>query len=193
LTKATKYDTIIVMIKRLLAITILMTAVFLAPFISIGNESKNNYDKVVRDAAAHFGIENYRMNFLKGNFLNAGNNVVQGSIMQEFDDNLGRTHVITVHTNLSRPMVIATIFHEFAHAAQIEFAYTMNFGDFHIEQHAEVLAFHAMWTSKYWWHAVHMLSMHSFAMKPNDYRAPKTLWSIAMTGNNPTGFRSQAM
>ena len=183
------------MIKRGLALVVFMTVVFLAPFINFGGAHKNNFEQVVRDAAAHFGIEEheYEIQFLSGRFLSAGTNAVQGNIRMDFSEELTRKYVITIHTSLSRPMVISTIFHEFAHAAQDKFRYSMYFGNYNKEQHAEILAFHAMWNSRYWWDALHMLTMHTFPMKPSEYRIPRTLWKIFATGENVLNFHSQAV
>jgi len=161
---------------RIFALTVCVlilvaTVAFTVPFIGFGK----SYEKVSADAAALYGLDinNYQVSFQK-TVRNSKGETVQGLI--QYND---EKPVIQVQKCWSRPMVIATIFHEFAHAAQ--YAYSLDTGKLTREQHAEVLSFSVMWSSKYWWNSLHLLPVHMVG-KPAEYRATNVLFNIMFTG-----------
>jgi hypothetical protein len=154
-----------------------------APFIGVGK----NYDAVIADAARMYGLEahEYEIVFTDKVIINAAGEEATGLFHEE-----NGVYVIKVHKTFSRPYTIATIFHEFAHAAQKK--YNLDTGKYNKEQHAELLAFNTMWQSKYWWNAVHMLGMHSFYLKPPEYRVTYELWGGFITGASIVDFPAKA-
>lgn len=167
------------MFKLFIFSTIILTALFIVPFISFGKD----YDAVCADAARMYGIkpEEYEVHFSNGKVLNASGVGVAGTFNVALDDDAHGIYVIQVEkAAMSRPMTIATIFHEFAHAAQHK--YNLSYDGITVEQDAELLAFNTMWRSGYWWNAVHMLWMHTFHFKPGNYLVPGKLWYTALTG-----------
>ena len=153
------------------ALVLIAVVAFAVPFIGFGK----SYEKVSADAAALYGLDinNYDVSFHK-TVRNNKDQEVQGLITYG-----EKKSVIRIQKSWSRPMVIATIFHEFAHAAQ--YAYALDTGKFTREQHAEVLSFSVMWSSKYWWNCLHLLPVHMIG-KPAEYRATGTLFSVVFTG-----------
>jgi len=146
------------------------------PFVGFGN----SFDPVVVDAANAFGIEDheYEVEFVD-NLKDRHGKKVYG--LYTYERRNGELfHIIQIRNTISRPAMVATIFHEFAHAAQIK--YGLDFGDLNVEQHAEVLGFSVMRASGYRWDSIHLLPTHMFA-KPTEYRVPDQLWNIALTGN----------
>ena len=148
------------------------------PFVSFGK----NYDAVCADAAAYFGIDadEYEVHLEKGRVLNAAGEEVNGTFNVELDGQANGVYIIRAQKSFSRPWTIATIFHEFAHAAQHK--YNLDLGTRTREQHAELLAFNTLWRSGYWWNATHMLFIHTLHLKPSDYLAPAALWTAVFTG-----------
>jgi len=160
----------------LLSILILLgtfSAAVIVPFFSWDNTC---YNQVAADAAEMFDLDINEFNIVfSRNVVSASGQPVQGVFRTSKTE---EKKTIEINTSWSRPMVISTIFHEFAHAAQ--YKHELCGGDLNHEQHAEALAFDAMWNSKYWWNAVHMLTLHMAAGKPADYRTPASLWNIAI-------------
>jgi len=155
--------------------------VMLIPFFGFGK----SLEAVAADAARLFGIspDEYTLTIERGRVVTAAGESVNGMIWSTMDAR-GNFHFdITIRRSISRPFTIATIFHEFAHAAQSKF--NLCYGEFTSEQHAELLAFHMMMRSNYWWNGLHMLMTHSFRTKPSDYLVAGTLWNMAFTGNSP--------
>lgn len=145
-----------------------------------------NLNKVIADAARYYGLEDgeYSVRFI-GSTLNASSEAETGVQAVTVDD-VGRgVYTVSIRRSVSRPQTIATIFHEFAHAAQDK--YGMDTGE-NAERHAEIMAFDAMTHTKYWWDGTHMLFTHSLKIKPADYRAPRTLWHAFLCGSNVSGF-----
>lgn len=144
------------------------------PFIGFGGPS---YDRVAADAAKMYNldIKNYEV-IVAHNIVNASGEHVLG--MYRVSTTSGPQSIF-IQKSWSRPMVIATIFHEFAHAAQR--AHNLDRGGLNDEQHAEVLSFQTMWHSKYAYNAVHLLWLHLFA-KPAEYRATHAIWRMAFNG-----------
>jgi len=159
----------------IITVCILGICLITVPFIGFGK----SLDYVVTDAAAAFGIEEteYSIEF-SDNLTDKHGNSVYG--LHTFERRDGEIfHIIKIRNTISRPAMVATIFHEFAHAAQIK--YRLDFDGLTIEQHAEVLSFSVMRENGYIWDSLHLLPTHMFA-KPTDYRAPGQLWNIALTG-----------
>ena len=162
---------------RIFAITVCIliligTVVFTVPFFGFGK----SYEKVSAEAAALYGLDinDYEVSFQK-KVRNSQGESVQGIIAYSGE----KKPTIKIQKSWSRPMVIATIFHEFAHAAQ--YAYDLDMGNYTREQHAEVLSFSVMWSSKYWWNCLHLIPVHMVG-KPKEYRATNDLFSIMFTG-----------
>jgi len=153
-----------------------MICFILVPFIGFGG----SLNHVAVDAANSFGIQEseYSIEFTD-HLTDKHNNNLYG--LYTYERRNGQIfHIIKIRNTVSRPVMVATIFHEFAHAAQIK--YRLDIGDLNIEQHAEVLSFSVMRESGYKWDSMHLLPTHMFA-KPKDYRASGQLWNIALTGN----------
>jgi len=170
-------------VKAFIIIYLLGVVFIVAPFISFG---KSYYD-VAADAARMFGIyeHEYRVTFYRGRMVNAAGQEVSGTFNLALDGEANLIFNIRVRRGLSRPMTIATIFHEFAHAAQYKFNLVDENGyqnGYNREQHAELMAFNMMWQSGYWWNSIHMLTMHTFWAKPSSYRAPSSMWNTFLTG-----------
>ena len=165
-----------------------------APFIGFPKGDECYHDVAAR-AAEYFGIEKYEyeISFVSGTLVNASGEEIEGNFnIRTADSNTFREiFVIRVKTSLSRPATIATIFHEMAHAAA--YKYEVENDGYTDEQQAELLAFDAMWQTRYWWNAVHMLYLHSFFMKPSDYLTPKKLWWGAITGSRTIAFTPHAV
>ena len=156
-----------------------MMVLFIAPFISFGK----SLDKVCADAARMYGIGEgeYEVHFSSGRVLNAIGQGVSGTFnVKQSDESLDFYSIQVEKDSLSRSMTVATIFHEFAHAAQRK--YKLDLEGNTVEQDAELLAFNTMWRSGYWWEAVHMLWVHTFHFKPSEYLVPGKLWYTALTG-----------
>jgi len=181
------------MIKGLLLFFLLGAILLVSPFMNFGK----CLDQAVNDAARMFGIAGHEFNvtFYSGRLLNARGQSVSGTITfeREIDTENERINTvfnIRIRRYLSTPMTIATIFHEFAHAAQYRFNLVCRETGYcprgyNREQHAELMAFQKMWRSDtYWWNALHMLTMHTFWGKPTEYRAPGSMWRAFFTGAN---------
>jgi len=161
----------------LFAITFLAACVMTLPFISFGKSLKS----VAVDAAQAYGIEDceYTIEFVKSfEDDDIGENVYGYHYYEEIDGQMH--HTIKIRKASSRPIVIGTIFHEFAHVAQVK--YDLDFGNLTNEQHAEILSFSVMRANGYKWDSVHLLPIHMFA-KPSEYRVSNQLWHIALTGS----------
>jgi len=174
--------------KSIIFTMVLLFCVLISPFVSWGWGKE--YDTVISDAANYFGIDliedNIQVIFVDKPILSAAGEA-NGLMVPLRDDRAALTgYKISVQKSLSRPWVIATIYHEFAHIAQHK--YDIRDERYGTEQHAEVLAFDALWHSKYWWNGVHMLAMHSFHFKPKEYIAAGALWNTATTGQHATSF-----
>jgi len=177
-----KYDnmlrrTVRNIIKILMFVLIVSSVVIIAPFFTY---SKKSYESICKDAAAYYGIEEgeYILHISKGKIAFAAE-MVQGTMTTEEEEER-KVYVINIETTPSRPMTIETIFHEFAHAAQTKYA--LDLKGYNREQHAELLAFSAMWRTKYWYNAVHMFTMHTAKLKPAEYLCGKQIWNTALTG-----------
>jgi len=156
----------------IIAILLCALAAFVVPFMGVGG----GYHKVCADAAAMYGLDvnDYEIKFQKTVTTSTGEKV-QG--IYKIEDN---KQTIIVQKSWSRPMMVATIFHEFAHAAQ--YAHELDMGDLSREQHAEVLSFYQMWSSKkYKWDSFHLLPVHLIA-KSENYRATGQIWHIMTSG-----------
>jgi hypothetical protein len=175
--------------KSIIFSMVLLFCILMSPFVSWG--WGHGYDRVIADAAEHFGIDlatdNIRVIFTDKPILSAAGEA-NGLMAPERDDRANLIgYTITVQKSFSRPWVIATIFHEFAHVAQHKYA--LDPRDYSREQHAEILAFSALWHSPYWWNATHMLIMHSCHFKPKNYIAAGALWNTAATGKSIGGVK----
>ena len=146
---------------------------FIIPFIGFGGPS---FKAVAADAAAAYNLDinDYEINFQR-QVTNSQGQHVQG-LYRVADGK----EIIFIQTSWSRPMVIATIFHEFAHAAQKK--YNPDTAGLTIEQHAEVWSFSKLWHSAYRYDAIHLLSMHIMG-KGAEYRAAGAIWGIAFSGS----------
>jgi len=144
------------------------------PFVYFG---KIDYYAVFADACAMYDLDpnDYELE-LEADVVNAEGQDVQGYYRTNYSR---ETESIVIKTSWSKPMVVATIFHELAHAKQRR--YHLDLGDMSLEQHAEMLAFKTMWHTKYKYHALHMLTLHTLHLKNADYLAGGTLWNIALT------------
>ena len=147
---------------------------FIVPFIGFGG----GYAKVCSDAAFLYDLDinDYKVKYQK-TVRNRDGEKVQGLFRVEKDE-----ATIFIQTGWSRPMVIATIFHEFAHAAQ--YKHQLDTGKFNIEQHAEILSFYKMWHSGYRWNAIHLLPMHMIG-KSAEYRATGEIARMMFVNANP--------
>ena len=145
--------------------------VLFIPFIGFGGKS---YTAVCADAARMYGLDisDYKITF-QSTVKDVHGESVEGLFQIQ-----NTKQSIIIDENWSRPMVIATIFHEFAHAAQ--YRYKLDMGKYTIEQHAEILSFYMMWNSSYHWDAVHMITEHLLG-KPPEYRATGDLLKIFFT------------
>ena len=178
------------MIKALVLVFVLFASVCALPFIV---PSTWDYNAVIRDAARLYGIneDEFNVTFINKPILNAATGEESVGLWHfDIDNRANGIHNIQIQKSISRPMAIATIFHEFAHAAQ--YKYKLQHPNYTTEQHAELMAFNTMWNSKYWWNATHMLTMHTIKLKPAEYRVTNELWNCAMTGTNVMGFRPLA-
>jgi len=160
----------------IIALIVIAICAITVPFIGFG---KSN-DLVVVDAAAAYGIEQdeYSIQFVNSLKDKQGNSAYGLYTYERKDGQV--FHKIQIRNTISRPMMVATIFHEFAHAAQVK--YKLDIGELTVEQHAEVLSFSVMRQSGYTWESIHLLPSHLIA-KPKEYRATSQLWNIAFTGN----------
>jgi hypothetical protein len=172
------------LIKCILIISTIIVIIVGAPFFSFG---KKSYESICADAAKYYGIDEgeYIIHITKGKISFAAE-LISGTYNLEYDENDRRVYVINIEKSVSRPMTIETIFHEFAHAAQNK--YNMDYGNYNREQHAELMAFNAMWRSNYWYNALHMLEMHSFHLKPKEYLCAAPLWKSIATGQKTVNF-----
>jgi len=167
-----------------LVITVTLLAIVLSPFISWG---KCDHD-VIADVARMYGFEphEYEVVMVSGKVLNASGDEVTGKWEHEDDG----VHIITIQKSIFRPITVQTIFHEFAHAAQLKYnLYEPVKDKYQYEQHAELIAFNVMWQTGYWWNAVHSLFMHAFSLKPKEYLATREIWTTAFTGTKSVDFR----
>ena len=172
-------------ILAMLGCTLIFTLLFaIVPLISLSSKS---YELVAADAARAFGIQEheYVVEFLP-RVTNAQGRSVQGlyTAIQNPDGTI--THHIQIRVHHLRVMTIGTIFHEFAHAAQVKF--NLSSPSFNIEQHAEIMSFSAMRNSGYWWYSLHLLTFHTFFAKPAEYRVPSYLWQIALGAPSASAF-----
>lgn len=156
----------------------------LVPFVSFGKD----LNAVAADAAALYGFDHdqYVITFDNEVKNSKGENisgVYQGYATVESK----KVHYIRVQKHLFRPITIATIFHEFAHAAQYQ--YELDMGTLSREQHAEILSFTTMWQGGYKWNAIHLLNIHLVG-KPKEYRIPELIWNTAF-GNPSAKIQSQ--
>lgn len=98
-------------------------------------------------------------------------------------------HYITIKANWTdktvNASIIATIFHEFAHAAQVE--YTMidwKTGEpkahpgITQEQHAELLANSVMMRHGFWWETNHVAFAHFINARPGEYLQRKEMFKV---------------
>jgi len=159
----------------------LFTILFMAgaPFIGFGK----SYDKIIADAARAFGINEgeYEVHFTK-TVVNAKGEEVSGTFNVVLDGQANGIYTLHIQKSYSRTFTVGVIYHEFAHAAQHK--YYLSPGNYSKEQHAELLAFNALWHSKNWWNAVHMISLHTWHAKPKDYLVPREIWKTTLTGIN---------
>jgi len=174
------------MLKFLLFFMIAVIVFLGMPFIGFGK----SLEAVAADAARYFGIgeDEYEIRFLKKVVNAQTGEEVNGTHKWDFiktEDGVKPIHSIEVQKSFSRPFSIATIFHEFAHAAQDKYDMRDSYGDFTREQHAELLAFRMLWRSGYWWNGTHMILMHTFRAKPKEYLVAGHLWNNALTGASP--------
>ena len=165
--------------------SVIITSIFVSilalvvPMISFGK----SLDAVAADAARMYGIEAYTIEF-KDKLTNSNGSRVNGLYLGFVMVEGQPVHQIRVQNSIFRPTVVATIFHEFAHAAQTQF--NLDLGEYNKEQHAEILSFGVMWANGYWWDALHLLTLHTVGGKPADYRAAGELWNIATTATAQT-------
>jgi hypothetical protein len=152
---------------------ILCALLLVVPFVSFGK----SYELVVADAAAFFGVseDEYVVTFSDKVITSRGESVY-GLVTMSTLESGDTMHNIQIKKSFSRPIVVASIFHEFAHVAQHK--YDMDFGDHSQEQHAEALSFQVMWKNGYWWDALHLLPSHLLHAKSTDYRT-LDVWRIA--------------
>jgi hypothetical protein len=151
------------------ALLVLFLLVVLVPFISFGK----SLDLVAADAAKLYGFseEQYSISFSDDIRDRHGNRVL-GMYRGRVDG----VHIIEVRNHWLRAIAVGTIFHEFAHAAQVE--YNLDLGDMTIEQHAEALGFQTMWHGGYRWDSLHLLTLHTFGGKGEYYRATGEVWGV---------------
>jgi len=160
----------------IISLIVLLICGITVPFIGFGK----GFDNVAANAASAYGIEQkeYNIEFVNTLKDKQGNNVYG---LYTYERKNGQLfHTIQIRNTISRPMMVATIFHEFAHAAQTK--YKLDIGELTVEQHAEILSFSVMRQSGYTWESIHLLPSHLIA-KPKEYRATSQLWNIAFTGN----------
>ena len=155
-----------------------MLLFLVVPLISFGGD---DYETVASRAAATFGIgeDEFTIEFTN-DLRNSQGQSVAGLYLGIEVINDRKVHRIKVQRHFLRVITVGTIFHEMAHAAQ--FHHGLCPGEFNLEQHAEILAFHAMQQSGFWWYSLHMLSFHTFHLKPTQYIATAQMWSMT-TGN----------
>jgi hypothetical protein len=148
-----------------------------APFISFGK----SYEAVILDAASVYGFspDEYRIEFKDELTDNEGNDVCGLYYGTENVDGTD-VHIIEIKNHFLRTVIVETIFHEFAHAAQAK--YDLDNQGYSMEQHAEILCFSTMWNNGYGWDALHLLPSHTFFAKTKEYNAADELWQIALTG-----------
>jgi hypothetical protein len=166
-------------LKLFLSVLITAVCIVAVPFISFGKPIA----EVCKDAAVLYGIkaDEYQIEFTK-KVVNANGEEVSGTFTVASGEK--QIYTIRIQKSVSRAVTVATIFHEFAHAAQHKYGLWNEKNDYTHEQHAELLAFNTMWHSGYWWNAVHMLYMHTAHAKPADYLAPEQIWKLAVTGQS---------
>ena len=162
-------NTAIVIAQVFLGAVLATTLALIIPFIGFGG----SYETVIADAASAYNLDinDYEVVF-KDSEVNAYGESVQGLYRVK-----GAKETITIVTSWSRPMVVATIFHEFAHAAQRK--YNIDREGLNIEQHAEYLSFTTMWNSAYRYDAIHLLYLHAFGGKSDYYNALPQLLNTA--------------
>lgn len=156
-------------------LTILALISITVPFISFGK----SMNQVVADAAKAYGIEEheYTIDF-SNNLKNKQGSKAYGTYIFTFRGDQVH-HLIDIRKTFLRPIMVASIFHEFAHAAQTK--YSLDLDELSIEQHAEVLSFSVMRETGYKWDSLHLLPTHMFA-KTKEYNVSSQLWNIALTG-----------
>jgi hypothetical protein len=154
------------------------TALTLCTFVG----TRTPFDVVVADAARLFGLEEDEFEIVFVDDLRTRDGMqVHGmhtSVRVGEDKHI---HRIQIRNHPIRVIMTATIFHEFAHAAQIK--YDMDFGDYNVEQHAEILSFQTMWNGGYRWDALHLLPLHALGGKNEFYNVRSELFQVVRTGN----------
>ena len=163
-------------------VIVFMLLLVFVPLVTFNNTS---YEKIAADAANAYGLRSaeYQIEFLSEVKDGQGKSV-QGNYFGY--DHASGIHRIQVKKQSMRVFTIATIFHEFAHAAQEK--YDLKLGKYNREQHAEILCFSTIMSTPYWWEGIHLLSLHTFFAKPTSYRVPQELWQTALTGTSPVMF-----
>jgi hypothetical protein len=146
------------------------------PFVSFGGPTN---EEVVAAAIEIYDLDadKYEISF-QDKITNKQGEHVQGLYRVSAENDKEK---IIIKNSISRPMMIATIFHEFAHAAQR--AHNLNMGKLNIEQHAEALSFQKMWNSGYRYYSLHLITLHVLGGKPEEYRAPAQLLQISCGTN----------
>jgi len=170
----------------MLGVLTLCALVFITvPFISFGKP----LSIVVADAAHANGIDEHEYSIeFSSKLKDKHGSTAYGTYTYVLRD--GQIHhIISVRKTFSRPIMIGTIFHEFAHAAQTK--YELALDGLTVEQHAEVLSFSVMRASGYKWDSVHLLPTHMFA-KSKEYNVSSQLWSIALTGTGAMSVNVEA-
>lgn len=165
------------------AMLFLSSAFLLVPFISFDSTP---YDEIVANAAHIYGFKegDYLVEFKDELYSNRGSEVYGLYLGRMLKENK-IVHRIQVRNVSIHPMMVATIFHEFAHAAQAE--YKLDREGYTLEQHAEILSFTMMWDNDYRWDAMHLLPTHMFG-KSSEYRAVEEVFSIAFGSSRVVSF-----
>ena len=154
--------------------------IIFVPLVSFNNKS---VEEIGVDAARAYGLSRHEYRIEeKEELLNDKGKNIQGAYAGYEYVGRHRVHIVQVKKQSVRVFMIATIFHELAHAAQDK--YNLDFGKYTREQHAEILCFKTMVNNNYWWESIHLLSLHTFFSKPSEYRVPTELWQIAFTGTS---------
>lgn len=167
-----------------LSVALILTVAFLiVPFIDF---DKTPYSNVIADAARVYGLNetDYIVEF-KDDLRDRNGNQVYGLYLGYGYNGSNRVHKIQIRNVKVRPMMVATIFHEFAHAAQ--FHYSLDREGYTIEQHAEILSFTMMWENDYRWDALHLMPTHLLG-KSQEYRAIPEIFSVAFGGTKAVSF-----
>ena len=153
--------------------------------VPLASFSKLSYDEICAQAAGFYGIteSEYNVAFTSQITSDAGRDLT--GLYKGYNIQSGiKVHNIEIKKSWLRSTVIATIFHEFAHAAQVK--YDLDLTDHTREQHAEILSFSIMWENGYRWEALHLLPCHTLRAKPAEYNVSRELWDIALTNRDNT-------